>query len=72
MGTTPKYLYVAVAAGLHFAPEGDDSSIEIANYTKENGVKAALAKYCEITDEEAVTAIEGYYEELKNGIDCIK
>lgn len=71
-GTEPKYLYVAVAAGLHFAPEGDDSSIEIANYTKENGVKAALAKYCEITDDEAVKAIEIYYEELKNGIDCIK
>ena len=35
-------------------------------------VKAALAKYCEITDDAAVAAIEGYYEELKNGIDSIK
>ncbi len=72
MGVEAKYLYIAIAAGLHFAPEGDDSSIEIANYTKENGVKAALAKYCEITDEKDVEAIECWYEKLKNGIDCVK
>lgn len=71
-GVEPKYLYIAVAAGLRFSPEGDDSSIEISNYTKENGVKAALAKYCEITDDNAVSAIEKYYNELENGIDCIK
>ena len=65
-------LYVAVAAGLHFGPEGDDSSIEIASFTKENGVKAALAKYCDITDEKDVEAIEYWYEQLKNGIDCVK
>ena len=72
MGVEAKYLYVAVAAGLRFAPEGDDSSIEIANYTKENGVKAALAKYCEITDEKDVAAISEWYDKLANGIDCVK
>ena len=71
-GVEVKYLYVAVAAGLHFGPEGDDSSIEIASFTKENGVKAALAKYCDITDEKDVEAIEYWYEQLKNGIDCVK
>ncbi len=72
MGVEAKYLYIAVAAGLHFGPEGDDSSIEIASFTKENGVKAALAKYCEITDEKDVKAIECWYEKLKSGIDCVK
>ncbi|MBQ6702659.1 MAG: mannitol dehydrogenase [Clostridia bacterium] len=71
-GVDAKYLYVAVAAGLRFAPEGDDSSIEIANYTKENGVKAALAKYCEITDEKDVACISEWYDKLANGIDCVK
>ena len=70
-GVEPKYLYIAVAAGLRFAPEGDESSIEIANFTKENGVKAALDKYCDITDEKAVKTIESYYEKLGSGIDCI-
>ncbi|MBE6642685.1 MAG: mannitol dehydrogenase [Ruminococcaceae bacterium] len=71
-GVDAKYLYVAVAAGLRFAPEGDDSSIEIANYTKENGVKATLAKYCEITDEKDVACISEWYDKLANGIDCVK
>ncbi len=71
-GVEVKYLYVAIAAGLHFGPEGDDSSIEIAAYAKENGVKAALAKYCDITDEKDVEQIEMYYESLKGGIDYIK
>ncbi len=72
MGVEARYLYIAVAAGLHFAPDGDDSSIEIKNFTKENGVKAALAKYCDITDEKDVAEIEYWYENLKNGIDCVK
>jgi mannitol-1-phosphate 5-dehydrogenase len=71
-GVDCKYLYVAIAAGLHFAPEGDASSIEINTYTKENGVKAALEKYCDITDENDVKIIEAYFEELKQGIDSIK
>lgn len=72
MGVEAKYLYIAVAAGLRFGPEGDDSSIEIMNYTKENGVKAALAKYCDITDEVDVKAIECWYNKLADGIDCVK
>ena len=72
MGVEVKYLYIAVAAGLRFGPEGDDSSIEIMNYTKENGVKAALEKYCDITDEKDVKAIECWYNKLADGIDCVK
>lgn len=72
MGVEVKYLYIAVAAGLRFGPEGDDSSIEIMNYTKENGVKAALEKYCDITDDKDVKAIECWYNKLADGIDCVK
>ena len=71
-GVDCKYLFIAVAAGLHFAPEGDASSIEVAAFAKENGVKAVLEKYCGITDEADVSKIEAYYNELKNGIDSIK
>ena len=63
MGVEAKYLYVAVAAGLRFAPEGDDSSIEIANFTKENGVKAALEKFADTLD--MADDANGWFEKIK-------
>jgi len=49
------YICIGVAYGLAFNPAGDDSSIEVAAFAKENGVKAALKQYSEY---------EGKYVEL--------
>ena len=47
-------ILVGLAAGLHFAPEGDDSSIEVASAAREGGVKHALAAYCGICADSRV------------------
>ena len=52
---------LGIAAALRFAPEGDDSSIEIASFARENGVAAALQQYCAITADDDVALIEQYY-----------
>ena len=41
-----EYLCLGVAAGLHFKPDADESSKEVASFAKENGVKATLKQYC--------------------------
>ncbi len=41
-----EYLCIGVAAGMCFNPDGDDSSIELCNFAKENGAKETLKKYC--------------------------
>lgn len=41
-----EYICLGVAAGLFFAPDGDDSSKEISAFAKENGAAEALKKYC--------------------------
>ena len=66
-GIKPVYIALGLAAGLLFAPESDDAAKEVAAYTKENGVKAALLKYSEITDGELVAMVEKNYEMLKSG-----
>lgn len=56
----------ALAAGLHFAPERDDSSIEVAEDAKKNGVFHALHTYCGISaDTHAAKAIDGFYTKIK-------
>lgn len=70
-GVEAKYLLIAVAAGLRFAPDDDASSCEVVEYTKANGVEAALEKFCKITDKDDVAKISAYYEMLGQGIDCI-
>lgn len=41
-----EYICIGAAAGMHFAPDGDDSSIELSNFAKENGPEETLKKYC--------------------------
>lgn len=40
--------------------------MEISSYTKAEGVKAALAKYSDITDEADVAMIEKFYTMLRD------
>ena len=55
-----------IAAGLHFAPAGDDSSIEVSEDAKKNGVFHALEAYCGIAKDSAMAkAIDGYYAKIK-------
>ncbi len=41
-----EYLCIGVAAGMNFAPDGDDSSKEICAFAKEFGARETLKKYC--------------------------
>ena len=64
-GITPVNVLSGLAAGLHFAPAADESSVEIANDAKANGVKHALAAYCGIAADCATAdAIEKLYSEV--------
>ncbi|MBQ3140963.1 MAG: mannitol dehydrogenase [Clostridia bacterium] len=65
-GIEAKHIALGIAAALRFAPEGDDSSAEIAAYTRENGVAAALQQYCGVTDAQSVALIENYYQLLSD------
>ena len=47
-GIKPMNVLAGLAAGLHFAPESDESSCEIAAFAKANGPLEALEKYCGI------------------------
>ena len=61
-----EYLCLGVASGLHFKPENDASSVEVATFAKENGVRAALEKYCAYTGEK-VSLIEELYGMITDG-----
>ena len=55
-----------VAAGLHFAPAGDDSSVEVANDAKNNGVFHALSTYCGVeADTPMAKAIDAFYAKIE-------
>lgn len=60
------YICIGIAAGLIFAPQEDASSVEVSEYAKENGVKAALKTYSDYSGE-YVSLIEEIYNELKSG-----
>ncbi|MBR2929926.1 MAG: mannitol dehydrogenase [Clostridia bacterium] len=67
-GIAPMNILAGLAAGLHFGPEGDDSSIEIRNDAKENGVAHALSTWCGIDgDAELVARIESVYNSIAEG-----
>jgi hypothetical protein len=42
----------------------DEIGVEVSTFAKENGVAAALEKYCSITADEDVALIKGYYDML--------
>lgn len=64
-GITPVNVLSGLAAGLHFAPAADESSVEIANDAKTNGVLHALSTYCSIpADSATAKEIEKLYAEV--------
>ncbi len=66
LGIPSKNILAGLAAGLHFAPEGDDSSCEVAKDAKENGVSHALSTYCGVGADTAIAkTVELYYERIK-------
>ena len=64
-GITPVNVLSGLAAGLHFAPAADESSVEIASDAKTNGVLHALSTYCSIpADSATAKEIEKLYSEV--------
>ena len=67
-GIAPMNIFAGLAAGLHFAPEGDDAAIEVANAAKTKGVAYALATYSGIHDAPTLTAtVESVYNKIAAG-----
>jgi mannitol-1-phosphate 5-dehydrogenase len=65
LGISATYITAGIAAGLLFAPESDESAIEVAKDAKENGVFHALATYCGIGEDAPLAkAVKAYYEKL--------
>ena len=64
-GITPAHIAVSIAAALLFDEPGDPIALEVSAYAKENGVAAALEKYCEITDEADIALVEKFYNMLR-------
>lgn len=69
-GIPANAIALGIAAGLYFTGEDDTSSAEVASFTKENGVSAALEKYSGLTDAEMVEPIERYYDLLSKQSLC--
>ena len=68
LGIESTYILAGLAAGLHFAPAGDDASIEVAKDARENGVFHALSAYCGICEDSAIAKkVNAYYEKIKAG-----
>lgn len=65
-GIRPVTIQAGLAAGLHFAPEGDESSAEIKADAKANGVAHALATYCGVTEPATVSAVEAVYAQISD------
>lgn len=64
-GIHPTHILTGLAAGLRFAPAGDDASIELSTDAKENGVPHALRTYCGIEETDALTAeVSALYHRL--------
>ena len=61
-GGVPAHIAVGIAAGYLFDDERDPLAVEVSSYAKENGLKAALAKYSDITDEADVAMIQTFYD----------
>lgn len=65
-GGVPAHIAVGIAAGLLFDPESDAAAVELSTYCRENGVAAALEKYCDIKSDEDVAMIKTFYDMFVN------
>jgi mannitol-1-phosphate 5-dehydrogenase len=65
-GMVPAHIAIGIAAGFLFDHPEDPVALETSSYAKENGIAAALEKYCDITDAADVTVISKFYDMLVN------
>ena len=65
-GLPCEFLCIGIAAGMNFNPDGDDSSIELCSFAKENGAKETLKKYCDY-DGKMTDLIVTLYDMIRNG-----
>ena len=66
LGIEPTNILIGLSAGLFFDFAGDDASIEVANYTRENGVIKALATYSGLEENSKIAKIvEENYNKIK-------
>ena len=56
-GILPESIIRGMAAGFLFCPDGDDASLEVKTYLAENGIFAALEKYCNVSGDEPLAAM---------------
>lgn len=61
-----EYLCLGVAAGMYFAPEADQSSVELKAFADQNGVLKTLEKYSEYNGKNA-NLIQELYQMLGSG-----
>lgn len=67
LGIQPTYILSGLAAGLHFAPDGDESSREVSEDARNNGVFHALSTYCGIGENtEIARKVNEYYSKIKD------
>ena len=64
-GGVPAHIAVGIAAGYLFDDARDPISVEVSSFARENGLRAALAKYSDITAEEDVAMIQTFYDMFK-------
>ena len=66
LGIPSTHILAGLAAGLHFAPEGDDASCEVAGDARQNGVFHALSTYCGIdADCPIANEVNAFYSKIK-------
>ena len=67
LGIESTYILAGLAAGLHFSPEGDESSCAVADDARQNGVLHALSSYCGIDeDTEMAKTVAEFYSKIEN------
>ena len=68
-GLIPNFISKGIAAALEFAPDGDESSKELAAYAKEHGAAAALEKYGNVKpDSEIIKLVMSGKKQDKAGL----
>ena len=65
-GMVPAHIAVGIAAGFLFDHPEDPIALETSSYARDNGIAAALEKYCDITDAADVEMVGRFYDMLKN------
>ncbi len=72
-GIVPANICAGIAAGFFFNPENDEQSLNVSKTAKEEGIKAAIVKYCGLEENSEITArVCEVYERLQNKEDLAK